>query len=288
MEDSLQVKLSIVLAALIIGALGIAFCFDRGILDDKKTVARDEEDLIVDKDGEAELSLTNRRFYNIYKALLDKTYVTERKDALSSFSYEDRMGIVAKELKKSDFKKTDKVFNETDGHKNYFYTLSREKVINYLKKYFGKDSFIEGTDLVNDMVMYPLNISYPEGSKMIITDFDEESNKYEVRFTGGKNTKNDWIENRRIVSAKLSNQIITVEEKVIYYTITEGEKNVVVSIYSDREKTKLLDAISDTEKNLKKKEIKLDNYLKEATTITHTYQYDEESNDYYFTSSKIS
>ena len=77
-------------------------------------------------------------------------------------------------------------------------------------------------------------------------------------------------------------------EKVFYYDYTEGDNKAVVRIYSDREKTKLLDAITDTEKNLKKKEIKMDNYIKEATTITHTYEYNEEDNDYYFSSSKIS
>ena len=288
MEDSLQVKLSIILGALIIGTLGVAFCFDRGILDDHATVKRDETDFLVDKDSEIDISLNNSKFYKTYKALKDKTYMVERENGLSSFSYEDRMGIVAKELKKSDFKKTDKVFNETDGHKNYFYNLSRSKVINILKKYFGKEAFVEGKDLVNDMVMYPLSISYSEGSKMIITDFDEKTDMYEVRFTGSKSNQYSWIENRKITSAKLKNKVITVVEKVFYYDYTEGENKAVVRIYSDREKTKLLDAITDTEKNLKKKEIKMDNYIKEATTITHTYEYNEEDNDYYFSSSKIS
>lgn len=287
MEDSLQVKISIVLSTLIVAILGVAFCFDRGILDDHKTVKRDEEDFLTDKDSEIEISLNNAKFYKTYKALKDKTYMIERENGLSSFSYEDRMGIVAKELKKSDFKKTDKVFNETGSRKNYFYTLSREKVINILKKYFGKESFVDGKDLVNDMIMYPLDISYPEGSKMIITDFDNKTDKYEVRFTGSKNNQYSWIENRKITRAILNNQTITVTEKVVYYDVTEGENKVVVRIYSDREKTKLLDAVTDTEKNIKKKEIKIDNYLKEATTITHTYKYDEEENEYYFVSSKI-
>ena len=287
MED-VQVKLSIVLSAIIIAILGIAFCFDRGILDDHTRVESDEEDIVTDKNSEVNLSLNNSKFYNIYKALKDKTYLNDREDSISSFSYEERMAIAAKDLRKSDFTRTKKVFNETDGHKNYFYTLTREKVIKILKKYFGKDSFIEGEDLVDDMTLYPLNVTYPEGSKMIITDFNSKSDEYEIRFTGSKEPVDSWIENRKVVSAKLKDNVITVEEKVIYYDKEEQKDKYIIRIYSDKDKTNLLEEITDAKNNIKKNKIKINKYLKDASTITHTYNYDEESRVYYFANSKIS
>ncbi len=288
MEDSLQVKISILLSAIIIAIIGVGFCYDRGILDDHNTVKSDEEGIVTTKDGEVSLSLTNAKFYNIYKALKDKSSLGDRENGISSFSYEERMEIAAKDLHKSDFTRTKKVFNETKGRKNYYYNLSRETVINILKKYFGKDAFIEGQDLVNDTKLYPLNVTYPEGSKMIITDYDKDSDNYEIRFTGSKEPTDDWIENSQIVSAKLKDNIITVEEKVIYYDKKEENNKVIISIYKDVEKNNKIDELTETKKNLKKNKIQIKKYIKDASTNTYTFNYDEEENTYYFEKSKIS
>lgn len=288
MEDSLQTKISILLFGIIVVILGTAFCYDKGILDDHTSIKRDETDLLIEKDGEIELTRNNAKFYSVYKALEDLTYQTERIDGISSFSYEERMRIVALELRKSDFKKTEKIFNITNGHTNYYYQLKHERVMNILKKYFGSESYINGVDLINDMVTYQLNVSYPEGSKMIITDYDSEKEMYEVRFTGNKKKKDKFIENRKIVSAILKDNVITVVEKAIYYDKEELEDELLVRIYQDREKEKLLEEKLLSSKDLNKKKISIKKYEKEATTITYTFEYDEVGNDYYFVSSKIS
>ncbi|MBQ8131904.1 MAG: hypothetical protein IJ193_05380, partial [Bacilli bacterium] len=166
--------------------------------------------------------------------------------------------------------------------------LKQERVLNILKKYFGSDTFIDGTDLVNDMVYYYTSLTYPEGSKMIITDYNSESESYEVRFTGNKKTVDKFIENRKITSAKLKDNTITVVEKIVYYEKQEVDGKIYVQIYGDREKTNYLDEKVIKVKDSNKKKISVKDYYEQATTITHTFAYDEAGNDYYFVSSKIS
>ena len=76
MDDSLQTKISIVLFGIIVAILGVAFCYDRGILDDHTRIERDEEDLLIEKDGEIDLTLNNAKFYSVYQALQEYTDLT--------------------------------------------------------------------------------------------------------------------------------------------------------------------------------------------------------------------
>lgn len=138
--------------------------------------------------------------------------------------------------------------------------------------------------------------SYDASSKMIVADF---STGCGGAFVG------PWpngVESK-IVSAKKNQNTIKVEEKIIYWKVDSTSNNTEKEsyfIYSDDDQKNIIDQVEFNTNELEFHDKKLslclfacppidiNSYLNKASTITHIYKLNPETNQYYFVKSTIS
>lgn len=267
-------------------------CLIGYILVDKDIIklGNKEENKTVEKSNvqkEKDIELDDSRFYAIYKQLESYTYDKNRSDGHKSFS-DQELGLIAigiSDLKESDFTNTGEVTEWGDS----YYTFSGSKLINYLQKYFGSKVTLNKNSLVGQTITLA-NVNF-NGSGMQIENYDSNTDTFKVRFggVGGTSGPSAKLETRKIVSAKLTQDTITVEEKAIYTDITADNAyaNINYKIYSNPSKINKIDEKTFNVDNIANESILVDSYLDKATTITHIFKLDEETNNWYFSSSNI-
>lgn len=286
--------LIIVIVILLLGLLcSIGYiCYDKGVFGGNKENSNNKiETKAEDKNSKSEkIALDDSRFYGIYNKLKAYAYTRNRSDGWQSFSDTDLLNIVAIELTEEDFTKTDEITDT--GWGDYYYTLSNSTIIKYLSKYFGNSVKIEGFKLVNQTFGYATKMNFDnKGGGMVIVSYSND--QYKVRFSGiggGVVGPHPRMAERKIVSAVLENNQITVKEKVIYYDTESkgfGTNPITYNIYSDVEKKNKIDTKEYTEDNINDGVITIEDYLDKASTITYKFAYDKDTDRYYFKSSVI-
>lgn len=90
---------------------------------------------------------------------------------------------------------------------------------------------------------------------------------------------------RKIESATLENNTITVKEKAIY--VEKGDDIYRYSIYGGPNKSNYIDTKVFNESNINNKTISVNSYLDKSSTITHVYKLNSKTGKYYFEKSVI-
>lgn len=266
-----KVIVSIVVIILLIG-VG-AFCYINFWDNKTKNEIVKEEKLKVD-DG---------RFYDLYLAIKDYTFLNDKKSS-NDFTVNELSEI---SIKNSDLKNSD--FKENNG----LYNISLKKIDKTLSDIFGKDVKYDKASSVNTNVSYTydemVDLGFKNYCSITVKNYDVDTDSYNVSVNKNCNKTifpGPSIEYRKIVSADRNENIITVVEKLFYYSISENK--LVYTLYSDPKFTSVID--TKTYQNIDETNgtsIKIDDYLDKCATITYKFKLDESSNKYYFLSSEI-
>ena len=223
----------------------------------------------------------DKRFFNTYSFMKDLTYQDARPEGFRSFSGKELMSIISPFFNTADFTK------EGDN-----YTITVQRVLIYLTLYFPKDATIRADEAVDPNYVYETNLDFPEGKGMIITNYDGE--KFTVKFTSLPEKEKEGpikIFPREIESAMITpdEKTIIVTEKAIYVEEFEYEGKVYYTIYADETRKNKIDTkLYDPEVKKEEGVISIVNYKDQASTITQTFKYDENSKRFIFAESKIS
>ena len=270
-------------------------------VEDKNTKTSD----VVEKtDNWKDISLTDERFYNIYTILKKFTHDRSRGAGSDDFTYDELSMIAFATANYNGTEYTETGKNQSGRSEGI---LDISNLDGALESIFGKSVFIDFSKATS-LELYNLNSynlklpnNFPEQMKICgfeITSYDKANKKINISGIdgcGGVYEPKPNISDRKIISAKISNDLIVVEEKAIYLTepkyynpVNNEYKNVSYTIYSNYSKSKLIDAKTfNTDNDITKEEIKVDDYLDKASTITHTFKLNKNTNKYYFVSSVI-
>ena len=309
-NKGLIVVIIILVVALLAG--GIFVAYDKGIIFKKKGTSSDNSEVKKDdsnKDSSDEyasdgnnknnagssktenLSLNDSRFINLYNALEDYTYEQNR-TGYESFTKNEIAKIVVDnvEYKASDFVKT----NQSDSYGRQYYTISASLFENKAVEIFGDNITFNKQDIVG---LGTVVEGVEDGnSGMQINSYDQNSDKFFVTFGGiGSGTfgAHATLDLRKLESAVLENDAITLKEKAIYVDSYETDcgayscSKLMYSIYGGPNKFKYIDEKTFDMNNVSNETISVSSYLDKASTITHVYKLNSKTGKYYFEKSTI-
>lgn len=276
-------KGSSAVAVLVVLLILVSLAFAGYVLIDKGIIFSDNEIKEDSKNDKAEsLGLSDIRFYDVYSRLRMYTK-DENRTGYKSFSSLELFAIGITDLDYSDFSAT----GERDNYNNPLYSFKAKTLVEKLVKYFGNDVELNKNDLVNQGAMTNVNFG---GNYLKITAYDASNDMYTGYFAGAgfEGGMGPNVIDRKLVKAELKNDVITVEEKAMYYTSeSENENTIVVNVYSDVRKTNKIDSISYDIQNAWEKTLSVDSYLDKSSTITSVYKFNEKTGGFYFVSSII-
>jgi hypothetical protein len=301
-EKSLIILL--VVAFIIILGLVLYICYDKGIMLSKGEETKSNNTVSEKDENFEDIDLNDSRFYSLYTTLKGFTYRKSRAAGVDDFSNQElaKLAFGTADVKKSDFTEL------SDENENGFIrkSFSSDIVTPNINKIFNTNVSIDYsklkripliTILANPNYEYELSVSENYGTCFFdIESYDEKTKQIVAKFDnigcGGTSGPGANITERKIVSAKKSNDTIIVEEKVIYVDniIYEDSNGAVIYdyyVYSDNEETNLLDSFTYSQDTVSDENITVESYLDKAATITHTYKLNTKTNEYYFVSSVI-
>lgn len=282
----------LVVLIIIIIAMGCFIAYDKGLIfsndTDKKETGTNVNNNNQDQNitiEEKEIALNDSRFLPIYEELKEYTYKNNRENGYSSFTEYELATIAYTNLQQADFTAT----SEKTHYGDPYYTFKGNTALNYLKKYFGNNVSLNNNIMIGKSITINVNFN---GSGMTIVSYDNNTDTFKVKFAGvgGTGPGSPNIIDRKITSAKIKNDVITVEEKAIYTkaTYNANHNEVVYSVYADPTMSKVLDSQLLFDVNtINNQSINIDKYINSASTITHTYKLDQNTGNYYFVSSVI-
>ena len=226
-------------------------------------------------------------FSNTLEALSKYTYEQNREDGYHSFTAQELLEIVAKDLVNSDFEYIGE--EAISGWNRKVYQLSYQTLIDKLKQYFSSDVEFTPSDIVNGQGAVLPNVNFGDGSGMAISSYDNTTGTYQVYFggVGGTSGPKPQINERKVMDAYRLGDKIYVTEKAIYYTSSSSDyTNFIYNIYSHPNQNDLVDTLNFQGDTISSQSISVDNYLDRAATIS--YVFSKDNNQYVFSSSKIS
>lgn len=280
----------VLLVLALLGAVGY-IAYDKGwILSDKKeTKERNETTTNNNSTNKNEkskdIALDDSRFMTIYEKLRGYTYSMNRENGYKSFQDKELATIALSESEKEDYTKLDEKNIEYGSN---YYTFAGTVLDKYLTKYFGQSVTIDKNRIKLLRVSTHINFDM-QGSAIIIDNYDEKTDTIRVTIApdGGTSGPMPKIIARKIVSAKQKDNDIIIEEKAIYYTERGDSNKEWFNIYEDPFHSQYIGSKEFEINNIENGEINVDEYIDRASTITHTFRLDKDTNKYYFVSSSI-
>lgn len=166
------------------------------------------------------------------------------------------------------------------------FTVNGDVYKKWIETIFGKDTLFDNS---KPLTLYTNDLLK---NSIVNIEYNKEKDQYIVtRENGFVSDKDDKISNfyAKFNKYDINNDdnTITIEEKVIFTGKKWNNDNIIsnIKVYRDIYHTKLIDEIKNpTQEQIQKFDI--NDYLKDANTITYTFKMDEDNN-YYFYSSKV-
>ena len=292
----------VLLSIIILGLIGY-ICYDKGIIlnnKSKEEVMKNHKTTKEETNKSEEwkdIALDDNRFIDLYNILKKYTYENGRGAGADDFNNQE-LSILA--FATADYSNV--TFTETskDQNGNITGTLDFSKSDISLKNIFGQKTEIDFSktkeyngwtanaiyNLPRNNSLEKLNITCGFG----INSYDKSTNKFEISIIngcGGTSGPGATITERKIISAKTNGDTIEVVEKAIYIHTHSYENNIYYIVYADPSHTKNLDYQNFEVNEVSTKEININAYIDEASTITHTFKLNKETNKYYFEKSII-
>lgn len=261
----------IVIIALIVGLL-IFFIFNA--IFNPKVKTKPVEPVTEEKRSLSETNVKTLYAYVTYGAnskIRNDKYVKNKKVTLDDFTNDEKFYYGLMFVQVEDFEWT----GNYDENKNKIYSISNLMIKKYIERYFGKGTKYS-TDINIDK--YPFTFSIND-KNLGTMRYDEESDSWLTVFTGdGDPEKKDALVNPylgKVVEAykEVDGSYRLVENIVFADLQKQTDTSYDVSIYKDYEHKELIESATDLkETDLKK--YKIENYLKNATTITYHFKLD--------------
>lgn len=275
----------LIILIIVLAIIGIYLAYSKGLIFKKKESIDDTSTEI----KEESLSLDDERFINLYNELKDYTYEQNR-ITYESFSQDElaKIAFNSIQFKESDFTKT----NNISSLGTNYYLIKASLFQDKISEIFGANVKFDKEKAVRTGLRFLENIE-PENSYMSIYSYDKDSDTYTVTFGGSGRKLLPYIkfDLRKIVSATLSNDTITVKEKVIYvdYSVDEN-MNIYCQIYNlntHEANSPYIDYKTYHRDKDYGKVLSVDSYLDKAATITHIYKLNKTTGKYNFVKSTI-
>lgn len=217
--------------------------------------------------------------YGVNKKRNDK-FLKENKVTVDDFTNEEKFYYALMFAGSSDFT----VSGKKDENGLNIYSISNDKINNYMQKYFGDKI----TYTTSEPIQMTFNFSM-ENKNQGQMKYDLESDAFLTTFSSQQEVSNDLIEPYyyKLSEATKTEKGLELKEKVIYTDLVKvSDDNYTINIYSDYGKTKLLESIPNMSgAAILQNPILIDNYEQRATEITYTFR--KNDSGYYFESSSI-
>lgn len=298
-NKGLIIIIIILVVALLAG--GTFAAYDKGLIFNKKDNSSDNSEVKKDDNNEnikednsednksnngsvktENLSLNDSRFINLYNILENYTYEQNR-TGYESFTKNEIAKIVVDnvEYKASDFVKTD-VANKYEYLSDEYYTINASLFENKALEIFGDNITFNKQNIVGSEVYVSVLNNYIRFEEYVVSN-----DTYIVGLfsSGALGYPHPILDLRKIESATLENNTITVKEKAIY--VEKGDDIYRYSIYGGPNKSNYIDTKVFNESNINNKTISVNSYLDKASTITHVYKLNSKTGKYYFEKSVI-
>lgn len=283
-KNNVLIIIIVILVFLVVG-LGCYFLIDKGIIN----VGNNDEVVVKEKEDKPEikeeiLTLDDSRFINIYKKLASYTYRNNRESGYRSFTGRELSVIALSDLSLGDLNQN----SVKDEFGNYTFSLKGDILPGKLKVYFGDKITFDKASAVNYGATTTINPN-GYGSGVTVTKYDSAIDTYTVRFSGlgGTSGPAPTITERKITSAILKGEEITVVEKAIYYSNSTSGSKITYNIFGDAAMTQTIDTKTFDANTIANETISIDSYLDKATTITYKFKLNKNTNTYYFASSSM-
>ena len=282
-------KIIILIIIILVAIIGICLAYSKGLVF-KKQESNDEK---VDQIKEENLNLNDERFINLYNELKDYTYEQNR-ISYESFTQNElaKIAFDSIQFKKTDFTKTNDI---SDFGTNY-YLIKASLFQDKISEIFGENVKFEKEKAIGTGIKVVENVE-PENTYMSIYSYNKDDDTYTVIFGASGVPLLPYIkfDLRKIVSATLSDDTITVKEKVIYvdYSVSAGESTdmiVYCRIYNLNHyeaNSPYIDSKTYHSDKDSGKVLSVDSYLDKAATITHIYKLNKTTGKYNFVKSTI-
>lgn len=279
----------LIIIIIVLAIIGIYLAYSKGLIFKEKESIDNTSTETNTEIKEESLSLDDERFINLYNELKDYTYEQNR-ITYESFSQDElaKIAFNSIQFKESDFTKT----NNISSLGTNYYLIKASLFQDKISEIFGANVKFDKEKAVGIGLRFLENIE-PENSYMSIYSYDKDSDTYTVTFGGSGRQLLPYIEFdlRKIVSATLSNDTITVKEKVIYvdYSVDEN-MNIYCQIYNlntHEANSPYIDSKTYYSGKDYGKVLSVDSYLDKAATITHVYKLNKETGKYNFVKSTI-
>lgn len=292
----------IVLLSIIILGLTTYICIDKGVIFKNNQKELTEEKTKTESEESTEkwenIALDDSRFIDLYNILKKYTYESSRGAGADDFNNQElsMLAFATADYSNVTFTETSK-----DQNGNITGTLDFSKSDISLKNIFGQKTEIDFSKTkeyngwtANSIYNLPRNHSL---EKLNITcgfhinSYDKNTNKFEIKIVngcGGTTGPSAKTIERKIISAKTNGDTIEVVEKAIYIdapAVYDDNFNYIV--YTDPTKIKYIEYLNFNKNEVVNKEINVNTYINEASTITHTFKLNKETNKYYFEKSII-
>lgn len=180
-----------------------------------------------------------------------------------------------------------------DASGKKIYTISNEKVKEYMNKFFGPK--IEYSSEGSNTITFDFSI---ENSNIGTMVYDLNRDAFSTTFSG---FNNDLVDeniikpyySKLVAATSRSDGIIEMKERVIYTDVVQNKDgygklidSYTLNIYRDPKKTMLIESRNNlTLDALKQYPMSIDNYLNQSSVITYAFK--KQASGYYFYSSKI-
>ena len=223
------------------------------------------------------------------RGIRNAKFVNEVKVDINKFTNEEKFYYAMQFATVADFSNSGNI--DASGKK--IYTISNEKVKEYMNKFFGPK--IEYSSEGNNVITFDFSI---ENSNVGTMTYDLNRDAFATTFSG---YNNDLVDENiikpyysELVSAvSRSDGVIEMKERVVYTNAVQNRDgygnlidNYSLSIYRDPGKTMLIETRNNlTLDALKQYPMSIDNYINQSSVITYTFK--KQSSGYYFESSEI-
>lgn len=205
-------------------------------------------------------------------------FLTNRKVTLDNFDNAEKIFYATQFLNTDNFLDTGKT---QDGKK--IYAVSIDEFEQALKKFFGK------------VIPYHREGSYriilpfsKDGGNMVNLVYDENLKSYKSTFTTAEANKNKIkTAYTKLTKAKKKGNTLVLTERVVYTSQQPSGSNVIINVYSDYAKTRLIESKTVAANSINDSTINIDDYMDKDKANTIEYRFHIDNKNYYFESSTI-
>ena len=274
-----KISLAIILIVSLVSGLTVFFVSNAlfGKKEPKKEEPVTEEVSITDENVEI---LYEYVTYGVKDTRNDK-FLVNKKVTQDDFTEEEKYYYALQFAEKGDFVDSGK----RDNNNQPIYELKASKIDNFMKRFFGEDISYEKEITIE----YPFTFAFDHNNVGTIS-YDSNNDVYQVVFAN-----QDVSVESHIISPYLteldkainsSDGTLVLEEKVLYTEVEEENDTYTISIYSDFDKTKIIEKKSNVSKEeIESEDVLMKKYKDMAATVRYTFK--TNGSTYYFDNSEI-